>query len=185
MSSKDHFNPLCLSSGTSKVLCLVASGQTWLSTLVPACLSLPLPVSLPWSSCLWPCFNLLGSLNLPHRVSLWTFSHVLLSFFLLDHPYFQDSVSLMKLVCAGALGLSSPDSSLVGTGTLGVTFHSGAHLGQGLCPQATPSSGISLRPATGQSLSLVLHIGTVLCFFPVYLWRDSGPRDLVPLSKVS
>lgn len=103
----------------------MASGQTWLSTLVPACLSLPLPVSLPWSSCLWPCFNLLGQLKpTPQGQPLDLFS--------CGSPFpssclitllFQDSVSLMKLsVCAGALGLSSQDSSLVSTGTLGVTF---------------------------------------------------------------
>ena len=124
----------------------MASGQTWLSTLVPACLSLPLPVSLPWSSCLWPRSNLLGQLKpTPQGQPLDLFS--------CGSPFpssclvtllFQDSVSLMKLsVCAGALGLSSQDSSLVSTGTLGVKFlrelrlfllyPTGAHLGQGLC----------------------------------------------------
>ena len=71
----------------SKVLCPMASGQTWLSTLVPACLSLPLPLSLPWSSSLWPRSDLgqlkpttVGSASGPFLVRFP------LPFFLLDHP---------------------------------------------------------------------------------------------------
>lgn len=76
---------------SSKVLCPMASGQTWLSTLVPACLSCPFLSPYPGPPLSGPALIFWSSLNLPRGVSLWTFSHaVLLSLLLASSPsYFK------------------------------------------------------------------------------------------------